>query len=515
MHNPSLSTGPHTSRGSLTAWSPAVRLSLAFLGFLLLGLVLSFVGAQFLDRLGHPASFVLILAGPPLVFLFVAGARQGLAEVPAFWRKLTWWHGLWFLLLASSFVFRTRDVESVQSNPLDTAAIFRVCLVGTTALILIVRLTLRRPPWLGSLFSGLVGVMALFALVCTLTSLWSVNRPWTLYKSLEYLGDVSLLAVILVMVQSTEAYESLMDWTWTLFGSIVFLAWAEAAIWPAEALEAERTGGMLKYRLNCLYPGYGTNSVGTFGAIIAAVAICRLLPTAGRKFNRTWYVVLLIMGVVTMVFSQTRSAMAGFLVGVLLMLVFTGRKLLIAGLGIASVAALALTGAGKLFVEFLERGQSQAEIMSLSSRTIWWTVAWNAFKQHPFTGLGAFAAGQFAIFPKMGLKEVTPLHSDYVEALVGSGIWGPVLLILGLLWTWWVLIQFLRRFPSMSLERQLAVEAIAVLSILTVRSAFMNLIVFHPAFHYFAILGYAEFLRRRFFKGSPANPSTAGNDRIS
>jgi len=514
MYDYTLSTGQQTSRRTPVGWSPALYLALAFLGFLVLGVAFSFVGAQFLDHFGHPAIFAMILGGPPFAVLLIVGVRQALARVPAFWSKLTWWHGLWLVLLASSFVFRTRDIESVQSNPLDTAALFRVCLVGFSAFVLLVRLTLRRPAWLGSLFSGTVGLMTMFALVCTLTTVWSVKPPWTLYKSLEYLGDVSLLAVILIVARSTESYESLMDWTWTLFGSIVFFAWAEACIWPAEALEAERTAGILKYRLNCLYPGYGTNSVGTFGAIIAAIAICRLLPASKRQFDRAWYLVLLITGVVTMIFSQTRSAMAGFVLGVVLMLLFTRRIRLAVGLGVAGATVGALTGAGKWFVQFLQRGQSQAEIMSLSSRTIWWSVAWNAVKHHPFTGLGAFAAGQFAIFPKMGLKEVTPLHSDYVEALVGSGIWGPLFMVLALLWTWWILIRFLQRFPSLSLERQLAVEAIAVLSVLTVRSAFMNLIVFHPAFHYFAILGYAEFLRRRYFRGRSLRTESAERDPL-
>jgi len=67
-----------------------------------------------------------------------------------------------------------------------------------------------------------------------------------------------------------------------------------------------------------------------------------------------------------------------------------------------------------------------------------------------------------------------------------------------LLGTWWVLIKFLRLLPAESLERQLAIESVAVLAIVTTRSVVMNLIILHPPIQYFVLLGYAEYLRRRY-----------------
>jgi O-antigen ligase len=492
---------PAPAHGS--TWRSRAGLSLAFLGLVFAGLILSLVGRNLIDRFGGTATIVLILAAPPILVVSVIAFRQCLTKFRTLRMQLTWWHWLWLVMVASNFVFRTRDISTVQENPLDAAAIYRVALVGITALALLIRLVLRRPNWLGSLFHGLPGIVAVFALICILSSVWSFNPPWTLYKSLEYLVDISLLAAILATIGSIESIESLMDWTWVICGLLVVVAWLEAPIWPEEALEGAGgyMGGPLQYRLSGVYPGQGFNMLGTYGAILSTIAICRLLPATGRKFDRAWYVMLLVLGAVTMVFAQTRSAIGGFVVGAILAFILTKRIRLGITLGVVSAVVLAFTGASRTLLDFLQRGQTQEQIASLSGRLEWWGVAWEAFKQHPFTGYGAFTSG-LSVFPKLGVREITPLHSDYVETLVGIGIWGPLLIILGLLGTWWILFRYIGRFPSTSLERQLAIEAIAVLGVLTVRTTVMGVIMSQPPIQYFAILGYAEYLRRRYGRGS-------------
>lgn len=479
---------------------------MGFFVLLAAGLLLSVVGRSLIDRFGSSTTFVLILAGPPLLIVTILAFRRSLSKAREMWNQLTWWHWLWLIMVASNFVFRTRDIETVHQNPLDTAAVYRVSMVGITAFVLILRLVLRRPPWMRSLFQGLVGLVAVFACVCVLSSVWSVNPPWTLYKSLEYLVDISLLAAILATAKETEDYESLLNWTWVICGMLVVVAWLEAPIWPDEALEGAGgyMGGPLQYRLSGVYPGLGFNMLGTYGAIMSTIAICRLLPSGDRKVDRLWYSSVLVVGMITMVFAQTRSAIGGFVIGSILAFILTKRIRFGMVLGLAALAVMLVTGASGTMTEFLERGQSTDQLASLSGRTEWWGVAWEAFKLRPLTGYGAFASGM-SVFPKLGVKEITPLHSDYVETLVGLGVWGPLLIIAGLIATWWVLLKYFRKFPAMSLERQLIVEAVAVLGVLTVRTTVMGVIMSQPPIQYFAVLGYAEYLRRR-FANRPTEP---------
>ncbi len=86
-----------------------------------------------------------------------------------------------------------------------------------------------------------------------------------------------------------------------------------------------------------------------------------------------------------------------------------------------------------------------------------------------------------------------------METILGTGFWGLAPLVVSLVGTWVVLLPAVYRSALSRLERQLAIEAIAVLSLLTVRTVFMDILTLHPALHYFAVLGFAEALRRRIF----------------
>jgi O-antigen ligase len=496
-------SNPVRPRARPVVWPDSVRYGLIFVFLVLVGVVISLAGSDLMRRFGSGAVISLILVVPPVAVCLLWSFRRALSKFRVLWKKLSWYHALWLFVLASSFVIRVRDVGGLQHNPLDAAALYRVVLVGITALVLVIRLVLHRTPWMRSLFRGLVGVMAAFALMCTLSTLWSVNAPFTLYKSLEYLNDVVLLAAILVTVRSVESYETLFDWTWVLIGLLVASAWIEAPIWPHEALEEGYMSGVFKFRLAGIFPGQGSNGLGSFGAIIAVVAFARLLPVAGRKFDRAWYSFVLFVGAATMICTQTRAAMGGFLLGAVLVIIFTNRVRVTTALGILGAGLLSLTGAYSTIWAFIQRGQDKAGLLSLTGRVYWWSAAWQIFKLRPFTGFGAYAA-PFAVWSKMGEEGFGPLHSDYVEVLVGNGIWGPIPIILGLLGTWWILLTFVRRLPPSSLERQLAIESIAVLAIVTTRSVVMNLIIFHPPIQYFVLLGYAEYLRRRYSARAPA-----------
>jgi O-antigen ligase len=484
-----------------------MRLVLVFVFLVLAGLAVSLVGSSLIDRYGSPMVFGLIVAGPPLLIYLAWSSSLGLGKFRLLWHQLHWYHLLWLFVLASSFVIRLRDVQGLQNNPLDAAALYRIVLVGITALILAIRLVLGRTKWMSSMFRGLVGIMAVFALMCVLSTLWSVNAPFTFYKSLEYLDDVALLAAILVTVNSIESFETFFDWTWVLVGLLVASAWIEAPIWPAEALEEGYMSGVLKFRLTGIFPGQGSNGLGSFGAIIAVIAFARLLPAAGRKFDKGWYSFVLLLGIATMVCTQTRAAMAGFVLGAVLVLIYTQRVRITVALGILLAGLMAVSGFGATLWDFVRRGQSRMEMLSLTGRVQWWSVAWQVFKQRPFSGFGAYAA-PFAVWGRMGEEGFGPLHSDYIETLVGNGIWGPLPIIIALLATWWILLKFLRHFPAGSLERQLAIESIAVLAIVTTRSVVMNLIIFHPPIQYFVILGYAEYLRRRLRDHGTLAPQT-------
>jgi O-antigen ligase len=403
----------------------------------------------------------------------------------------------------SGLVFRQRSANSAYTNPVDSAAVYRIVLVFTVAMWLLFRLFLRRTHWVQPMFRGVVAGLTVYALYSAVTTIWSVYPTWSLYKACEYGVDIATLAAILATVRSVESYQSIFDWTWTLLGLAVASAWLGILYDPKDALDHFHFVGILGVRLKGVIPVQGANRIGDLGAILALVALVRLFPIYGRCSRRTWYSFLFLFGVASLVLSQTRTAIAGFAVAVAVLLLVSGRvglrKILTVGTATVLVAALLFvaTPLGDILTGYLRRGQSEEQLETLSSRVLWWETAWNLYRQTPLgIGMGAYAAEKIPALTVIGLHGES-MHSDYMETILGTGFWGLLPLLVSLAGTWFVLLRAVYGSALSASERQLAMEAIGVLSLLSVRTVFMDIMILHPALHYFVVVGFAEVLRRR------------------
>lgn len=445
---------------------------------------------------------VLIAAGGlllavPGAALVIRAAPEGIAAARALARNWTWWHLLWFFIYFSTLVFRIRGADAAAQNPLDGYAMLRVLPEAFVSMALITRLILKKPNWLGSLFRGIPGALAIYCLICLATTAWSVNAGWTAYKSLEFLADVSLLAAVVASAEGFFTYENLVDWTLTFYGISLVGVWLNLPIWPTEAMDGGRLTGVL--------PVEASNSVGTSGAVLSIISLCRLLPVFGKAKNRAWYTLLLIFGLASMILSKTRNAEAAFIFAVFVIIVFSPRLKkfgLWAGLAFAPVIALAvmmndrLTGyAGTFVLEVVNRDQSSGAVDTLSGRTGWWAFGLEQLAKHPLTGLGAYAAGRFAVLSKLGVGAAAMMHSDWIEILIGTSFWGIIPFAGALLAAWWYLFRCIRSDIFTPEQRQLALELFALLGMLTLHSFFNDELAWHCPLLYFAILGYAEFIR--------------------
>lgn len=456
-------------------------------GSLLLGILMAYVAYAYsgfgpvLVMLGIPVAVVVVLVALPSTKTKLIGLA----------RKLTWWHLLWLLIYVSGMVLRfARDVQAARAEAVDSVAMFRIIPEVIVLAVLLVRLALRKPNWLGSLFRGVVGAMAFYALACLTSALWSVYPEWTLLKSGEYLIYVMFMATVLATVQSTEEYSSLFNLTWTFLGLDLIWTWTQTLIWA----DAWDQWG----RLTGVFPIEAANVVGEVGAFVGIVALCRLLPIDGqRRPDRAWYSLVLVLGLSALLASQTRNDLAAFLFGFGLILLTSRRIRLGMALAAATIPVIAVAGLNSAVYDYLTRGQSEREMSSLTGRMGWWSFAWEQFQHHPFTGLGAYAAGRFAVLGKLGL-DMGSLHSDYIETMVGTGLWGLIPLLAALIGTWWLLVRFVRDRSLTRLERQLAYESIGVLGVITLHSFFNVEIVWQAPLAFLAVLGYAEFLRRKY-----------------
>ncbi|MGI9072215.1 MAG: O-antigen ligase family protein [Bryobacteraceae bacterium] len=461
-------------------------------GVLVLSIAFGVFGALLIEIFGVKASviFPALLIAP---FAFPVLGKQSLTRFRNLWKQLSWWHGLWFLVFLSGLVFRFRDSQAISDSAVDFWALYRIGLMGITGSALAMRFFLRRSPLQISLFRGLIGRLLIYALVCVCSTVWSAYPAWTFYKSLEYLVVVVLLAAVLATLASAASYKSVLDLMWTIDGLLLISIWIGALIWPADALQS--SAGLISVQLQGVVPQVADNGVGHVSAILSVVALSRLLRRPQTKGSRFFYVVLFAITVGTMILAQTRSAILGFLLGVSLLLYFSRQIGLIACLATIVLLLYLATGAGGLFEEYMRRGQNAGEVASLSGRIDWWDFGWNEFVKHPSTGMGAFTA-RFTVLAKFGDQGTSTVHNTYLEALLGVGIIGLIPLFTVLLGTWTSLIRELRHSSRSPARRQLALEATAVLGVITLRSFFSVGLIVHYDLDFMAILGFAELLRR-------------------
>jgi len=449
-----------------------------------------------------------VVIGPIAIAIGVMAfpaARQRLGELLP---KLTWWHGLWLLLYMSGLVFRPgRSMSAVKAEPIDGWAMLRIGPEVIVCTILLIRLALRKPAWLKSFFRGMVGALAVYATVCLVSSLWSVYPAWTFYKSWEYLVDVATLAAILVSIQSTEDYATLINWTWAILTMELLWTLAQGVIFHKDAWDDMG-------RLASQIPMGSANAMSGVAAMVTIMALCRLLPLQPRpRAARAFYVAAFLVGMACLIFSKTRNALAGFVVAVCLILFLSRRIRTGAILTAVAVLLLAMSSVQGDLYDYLSRGQTENTLENLNGRMSWWTFAWEQFSHHPVTGLGAYAGGKFAVLSKIGWEDASSLHSDYIETIVGTGLGGLTPLLASLIGTWWFLVKFVKDKAATAAERQFAYEFIGVLGIITVHSFFNVEMTWQTPIPYLLTVGFAEFLRRKYQYAQPANRPVAVNAR--
>ena len=410
-------------------------------------------------------------------------------------RSLTWWHWLWLAAFASSQVFRIRDTDSIVANPIDVWALYRVGLVLLVAAVLCLRMRVRSLA--ASMWCGLIAPLTLFTLISAASTLWSVNPTWTLYKSCEFAVDVALMAAMLMAIRTSEGSRRFLDWIWLIVGGLVVTVWAGVVLWPDEALVPG--GESLGSRIAGVLPVIDQNSVGEYGAVLAIVAIARLLARPVRDRATAAYGAIAAVGLVTLTQSQTRAALIGFLLALSCVVILSGRRIAIAafsGAAIAITAAITFTWLGDWIWAAFLRNDHPVGLESLSGRVPRWDASWASFLERPLLGYGAYAAQRFAIASTTGDSALTDVLNTYLDVLTGTGLLGLVPLLVVIAGAWWYLVRASITRGADRLERAAAVECIGVLAIQMARSVVSTKFVTHSTLLGLVVVGYAEYLRR-------------------
>lgn len=456
----------------------------------------------------NAATRFLIAMGVPFGLIFLTSLPTATRKLKRVISQFQWYHLLWLFVFLSGLVFRMRSAETVRVNPLDFWAISRIVLMGLVGFILLGRLATQRTEWIRSIFQGLIGLMTAYSLICVISSLWSVYPAWTLYKSIEYLVDIVLIGAIVCSVRTVWEYKTLFDLTIVLLVLLIATVWAGILIWPEEAIK--HGVGVIGIQVRGVVPAIANNRVGQLGALISIVSLTRLLfPLEQKRF----YFAFLITGMVVLLISQSRSALMGFFVALPLVLFATRKIRSIVFFALVIPLVLILTNTDDLLWQFFLRGHGPEQFASLSGRVYWWEYGWEQFKNKPLIGYGAYAGARFAVLANLGFLFTSSIHNTWLETIFGTGISGICVLLAAFVGVW---IFFLRHSTNMgngTLVHRLSAESIGILGVLSVRTMFTSELIWHPPLLFLLVLGYAEFLRRKFKKRKEPEPTANAGER--
>jgi O-antigen ligase len=441
------------------------------------------------ERLGALLTVLILLALPVAAAAGPHAAVEAMHVLRRLRQHLCWWHLLWVVAIISGFTFRVRTSEAARETPLDLWAGVRVVLSGSVGLALLIRLLRGKTNWISALTRGTMAAMGLYCVIAVISSLWSIYPAWTLYRSVEFTGDLVLVAAILSHAHSPARFIQLFNWHWLLIAAQLVLVWIEAAVWPEEAFAHGM--GTLGLRIEGVFPVLASNGVGGYGAILGIVAVARLQGCTQRALY--WFV--LGASVVTMIFAQTRGALIGFFFSTTIILCFSRRyKALLVLLWAAVVLAL-YTNAADVFWAFFQRGQSVHDFEGLTGRVDWWMTGWNRYMDSPLIGFGAYTL-RFVVLEQVGFDTTSSIHNSYLEVLFGTGPFGLLAFLAALGLTWWTLASGALRNNLRDDERRWAVEILAILAFLTVTGISSSGLVWHPSgLELLGVMGYAQMLR--------------------
>ena len=325
-----------------------------------------------------------------------------------------------------------------------------------------------------------------------LSTTWSAAPSFTLFRSSEYLLDLALIGALVATFKSVEDYESFANWTWILLGALVVSAWVGAIVDPADAWMEGYSYGPLRIRLEGVYPILDANSIGEYCAILASISLCRILDDPDHKYDRAWYRLLFTGTIITLIFTQTRAAVAAFVVALILLFVFTRRILLGTVLGITTAVGasviLLFTNFGNTLMSYFLRGQTVAEAEGMSGRADLWQFAIHKIIERPWTGYGGYAGGRFVVLPGLGMPGKSDVLNTMVESFIDLGIFGVLVLVVVFAGIWWNLFRASRSSNLNARERHFAVELLLAMSIVTTRSFVAGNITSHAALAFLTIL---------------------------
>jgi O-antigen ligase len=251
-------------------------------------------------------------------------------------------------------------------------------------------------------------------------------------------------------------------------------------------LRTEEKGGVSRV----IGPFAQSNVFGRYLMLMIVMGVA-LYPGINRRY-RPLLAAVVTGSSVCLLFTYTRSALVGAVLGLVVVGVLLNRRVLVWMMVIGAVTLLLVPGFAGRFTELVSpRADDPHPGNSLGWRLGYWTEVLPLVKKNPITGIGV---GQTQFFTE---QQVQP-HNDFLRALVETGVVGLGAYLGALFWLIRVGRRAVRAAPLGSLDRSIAIGylgcAVSFVAASTVSNVFSNVV---SLWYFFAFAALASAILRR------------------
>lgn len=355
------------------------------------------------------------------LFLFLARYRHRLPMIADWYSREHL--ALVVALLGTFSIAASSEAAEVIRQPVVLERVIRGAMAGT-ALLLVLPLLVRR---IGNHERGhrALGALVVYLLISAVSTVYSAAPLVTAAKAVE-LG-AGLAPVVAIALGERPAYRlrGALYLVLALMASLQVVALVGFFLLPGTfASFQSRPGFVLAETM--VSPFSHSNALAAQGALLAVFCLAGGLS---GLLSRRVAIVGGLASLATVVLASGRQGVAIALAGGAAVLWGQRRTLFLTLLG-PGLVFLGYIYRDALF-EALARNRPR-NFTNFSGRLYWWEAAIEAWSAHPWTGWGYSAGGRFVALASLGRGSTSSVHSGYLEALVGVGVFGLAALLYAL-----------------------------------------------------------------------------------
>lgn len=328
------------------------------------------------------------------------------------------------VLLGSHSFAATVSAEEVLANPLVIERAIRGALSGMALALAIPALFRHRSVFRSGRFPTLAA-LTLYVLIAATSVLYSVAQVVTLGKAIELGAAVAAVWLVTLETRGGALLVRTIRLLVLLEASLLAVAVIGFFTLPSVFYSGDTRPGFIA--VATMGAPYGApNGLSASGALVFAYALAQTFESSPGRARRLW-ASLAIVGTLAVVLSSGRQGVAIWLASSAVLLWIYRRTLLL--ILVAPMTALVLWLNWDSLWETLTRSQAQVNVTTWSGRFTMWDAALEALTEHPWTGFGFGAGGRWVALERIGADTISSLHNGYLEALLGVGLLGTLVLL--------------------------------------------------------------------------------------